>query len=110
MLPPLLPIGMSSILYLFLIYILAMGFWQLFSIRVGKTIHVKSLVPLGAAAVVVSVIAFVQHYRRVFEAIEQAGDISPSIVAAGFKGAFSYPILGLLCLAIAYVFKYANGK
>ena len=108
MLPPLLPLGFSSLLYLFLLYILGTGFWQLISIRRGKSIHVKSLVPLGAAAVVVSIIAFVQHYRMVFKTIEEKGDISPAIVAEGLKDAFDYPTLGLLCLAIALVFKYVN--
>lgn len=110
MLPPLLPIGMSSILYLFLFYILGMGLWQLIAIRTGKEIRIKSLVPLGAAAVVVSAIAFVQQYQMVFEAIEQVGDLSPAIVAAGLKDAFAYPILGLLCLACAFLFKYMNSK
>jgi hypothetical protein len=110
MLPPLLPLGFGSMLYLFLTYIICMGCWQFYLIRSGKEFRIKSLVPLGAAAVVVSFIAFVQHYRMVFKSIEQQGDISPAIVAAGFKEAFDYPTLGLLCLAIAFIFKYVNSR
>jgi hypothetical protein len=110
MLPPILPIGFSSILYLFLLYIIGTGFWQFFSLQTGKQVRIKSLVPLGAAALVISLIVFVQQYRMVFQSIEEQGDISPGIVAAGFKDALSYPIMGLLSLAMAFVFKYLNNK
>ena len=43
-----------------------------------------------------------------FEAIEAAGDISPSIVAGALKAVWAYPILGMLTLAISCVFRYVN--
>lgn len=109
-LPPLLPIGFSAILYLILIYILGMGLWQFIAPRIGREVRARSLVPLGAAAVVFGVIALIQHYRMAFGAIEEAGDISPSIVAGAFKDAYSNLTLGLLCLAIAFVFRFVNDK
>jgi hypothetical protein len=112
MLPSIFDLGFASILYLFLIYILGMGLWQFKSIRLKRDgeeeIKARSLVPLGAGATVIGFIALVQRYREAFDMIEAADDISPSIVASAFSGAFAYPTLGLLCLAISFVFKYLN--
>lgn len=112
MLPSIFELGFASILYLFLAYILGMGLWQFNTIRLkrdgAEPIKARSLVPLGAGATVIGFIALVQRYREAFELIELAGDISPSIVASAFSGALAYPTLGLLCLAISFLFKYMN--
>jgi hypothetical protein len=65
-------------------------------------------VPLGAAATVFGFIGMFNQYIDVFKAIELAGDISPSIIASGYGSGGSYPILGLLSLAVSYVFRYIN--
>ncbi|MEM7110281.1 MAG: hypothetical protein AAF519_18790 [Bacteroidota bacterium] len=68
------------------------------------------MVPLGWSAAVFGLIGSVRKYVITFDAIEQAGDISPSIVAAGFGSGGSYFVLGLLSLAIAFFFKFLNQK
>lgn len=112
MLPSLFDFGFASILYLFLAYILGMGLWQFRQIRLlnenEESVHARSLVPLGWAAVAMGFVALIQRYREAFDLIEAAGDISPSIVASAMSAALSYPTLGLLCLAISFLFKYFN--
>ena len=68
----------------------------------------RSVVPLGWAGTAVGFIGLFKQYTDAFEMIEAAGDISPSIVAGALGSGFSYPMLGFLCLAIGYVFKFVN--
>ena len=68
----------------------------------------RSAVPLGWAAAAVGIAGLFQQYLTGFEMIEAAGDISPSIVASALRSGFAYPVLGFLCLAIGYVFKFVN--
>ena len=40
--------------------------------------------------------------------IEEAGDISPALVAGAISGAITYPILGLVILGVSFLFKHLN--
>lgn len=109
--PSLFESGIATLLYLFLFFIVGMGLWQFvqpyFKSQVSER-KLKSLIPLGAAATVLGVIGIIQGYINTMEIIEAAGDISPAIVAQGFKNSFSYGVLGLLSLAASFAFKYLN--
>jgi hypothetical protein len=89
-----------------------MGLWQFiksrYLLKSGESMQLRSLIPLGLAAAAFGFIGLFMEYREAFELIEAAGDISPSIVAGAFKAGWSYPILGLLSLAISCVFRYIN--
>ena len=104
--------NISLLLYSFLGFIVAMGLWQFiksrYLLKSGESMQLRSLIPLGLAAAAFGFIGLFMEYREAFELIEAAGDISPSIVAGAFKAGWSYPILGLLSLAISCVFRYIN--
>jgi hypothetical protein len=110
--PPLYESNASLILYAFLSYIIVMGLWQFvksrYLLKEGESMQMRSLIPLGVAAVAFGFIGLFFQYTDAFEAIEAAGDISPSIVAAALKSAWSYPALGFLSLATSCVFRYVN--
>ncbi len=103
--------GIATILYLFLFFIVGMGLWQFiqryFKSQASER-RLKSLIPLGAASTVLGVIGIIQGYINTMETIEAVGDISPAIVAQGFKNSLAYGVLGLLSLAASFVFKYLN--
>ena len=105
-LPPIDELGYPTLMYLLIGYILLMGLLQLHEVKVEGKESKKSYVPLGGMALVLGIIAFIQKIRMAFDAIEAAGDISPQIVAANISGAYAYPTLGLIGLALAYLFKY----
>jgi len=90
----------------------ALGLWQFiksrYILKEGETMRFRSVVPLGWAGTAVGFIGLFKQYTDAFEMIEAAGDISPSIVAGALGSGFSYPMLGFLCLAIGYVFKFVN--
>jgi hypothetical protein len=102
----------AVILYMFLLLIVFVGGWQFIQIRYllkeGETLRFRSVVPLGWAAVALGFVGLFLQYSTAFEAIEMAGDISPAIVAAAMRPAFSYPMLGFLCMAISYIFRFVN--
>ena len=103
--------GIATILYLFLFFIVGMGLWQfiqIYFISHASERRLKSLIPLGSAATVLGVIGIIQGYINTMETIEAVGDISPAIVAQGFKNSFSYGVLGLLSLAASFIFRYLN--
>lgn len=109
-LPYLFHSNVSLLLYAMLIYISVVGLLQFIKARYllkpGDSMIFRSLVPLGVAAAVLGFVGLFVQYRESFEAIELAGDISPFIVAASMKDAFTYPIMGLLTLSISYVFRF----
>ncbi len=111
-LPYLFHSNVSLLLYAMLLYISIVGLLQFIKVRYllkpGDSMIFRSLVPLGVAAAVLGFVGLFVQYRESFEAIELAGDISPSIVAASMKDAFTYPIMGLLTLCISYVFRFLN--
>ncbi|MFY0599149.1 MAG: hypothetical protein JXR03_05725 [Cyclobacteriaceae bacterium] len=107
-LPPLFEIGFSSMMYLILIYIFFMGLYQYYKVKVKKEDFDRSFISLGALALIIGVIAYIQSIRDIFDAIAAAGDISPSLIAAGLSNTYSYPTLGLICLGLAYLFRYIN--
>jgi|SRR5688572_32932168 len=111
-LPSILQSNISLLLYAFLAFIVVMGLWQFiksrYLLKSGESMQLRSLIPLGLAAAAFGFIGLFMEYRDAFELIEAAGDISPSIVAGAFKAGWSYPILGLLTLAISCVFRYIN--
>ncbi|MEP4091054.1 hypothetical protein [Reichenbachiella sp.] len=107
-LPPIFQLGFSSLIYLILIYILIMGGYQYYIIRVKGGEYKRSFVPLGVVALILGIIAYIQKIRQAFDSIAEMGDISPSLVAGAISDTYSYPTLGLLCLGIAYLIKYLN--
>jgi hypothetical protein len=111
-LPPFFESGISMLLYLILLSILVLGLWQFlksrYILKEREAMRFRSVVPLGWAGAAVGFIGLFKRYSDAFEMIEEAGDISPSIVAGALHSGFSYPMLGFLCLAISYVFKFVN--
>ncbi len=73
-LPPLSEIGFSSIAWLILAYIVIMGFYQLYQIRVKKEEFKKTFVPLGYVALIFTAIAYFTSMKEAFDAIAAAGD------------------------------------
>jgi nicotinamide riboside transporter PnuC len=104
--------GISIILYLFLLLIIILGLWRFITCRYllkdEQSVRFRSVVPLGWAAVAIGFIGLFKQYYEAFQAIEAAGDISASIVAEAMGSAFTYPLLGFLCLAFSYVFQFVN--
>src|SRR4051812_11704803 len=87
--------GFAIILYMFLLFIVAVGLWQFvksrYLLKEGESMRMRSLIPLGGAAAAFGIVGLLKHYADAFEAIEIAGDISPSIVAGALRSAMSYP-------------------
>jgi hypothetical protein len=110
--PSLLQSNVSLLLYVLLAYIVIMGTWQFiksrYLLKPGESMRLRSLIPLGLAAAAFGFIGLFMEYSDAFEAIEAAGDISPTIVAGALKAVWTYPVLGLLTLAISCVFRYVN--
>ena len=107
MLPGIFEYVWSPVLYLVLLFLLYKGVWQ-FLVNRKKGVKSRSLVPIGAIGLILSFIAYFDAMRASFDAITAAGDISPSLVAGSISSNQSLPILGLVCLAISYFFKYVN--
>jgi hypothetical protein len=111
-LPSIFDSGIAFILYAFLVFIVGTGLWQFvksrYLLKEGEEIHLRSLIPLGGAAAAFGFIGLYKQWSDAFEAIELAGDISPSIVAAAMSAGVSYPALGFLILAISCVFRFVN--
>ncbi|WP_339815002.1 hypothetical protein [uncultured Imperialibacter sp.] len=109
--PPIIEMGFSPLLYLLLFYILYLGMKAFFVLRIRKEPYADNparIVYLGAAASVIGIIACIQKYREAMEAIESAGDISPSLVAGSISEAFAYPTLGFFCLALSFLFRFVS--
>ncbi len=103
--------GIAFILYVLLVFIVAMGIWQFIISRyLAETTKPRSLVPLGGAAAAFGFIGLYSQWSEAFEAIEMAGDISPAIVAGALHNGVSYPTFGFLILAISLVFRYVNSR
>lgn len=106
-LPSILEFGWSSILYLILVFIFYKGLYHLIVLR-KQEVQAKSLVPIGAMGLVFGFLGYIQKIDESVDAISAAGDISPALVATSISQSYSYPTLGLLCLAASYLFKYVN--
>ncbi|UII24000.1 hypothetical protein [Fulvivirga ligni] len=106
MLPPLFDSWISISLYLLLVFIIIQGIRQYLAKDEDSPERKRSLIPLGAIGVIFGAIGYAKVYRDAFDAIAAAGDISPTIVASALRNGASYPILGLLCLAVTFAFKY----
>ncbi len=104
-LPNPLDFGFSTLVYLILIYIFWLGISHLIR-PTEETDNHKKIIWLGAIGLVVAVMGYVFEMRQAFSAIEEAGDVSPALVASAIKDATSQPILGLLCLATSFTFKF----
>lgn len=85
-----------------------MGVYQYFVVKIQRKEYNKSFVSLGAVALIIGIIAYIQEIRQAFDAIAEAGDVSPILVASAISDTYSYPTLGLLCFGLAYLFKYLN--
>lgn len=107
-LPLLNELGFSSISYLILAYILIMGFYQFHKVRIKRLAYKKTFVPLGYVALIFAIMDYILQMKEAFEAIADAGDISPALVAGGISQSFNHLFLGLLTLAISYIFRYLN--
>lgn len=101
----------AAVLYLILFYILIIGFLQYYKPeRLTLPIFKKSLVPVGIIGLAVGFWSLVYTIQQAFDAIEAAGDISPSMVAGGIASGYAYIYLGILCLIVSLVFYYFNHK
>jgi hypothetical protein len=102
----------AVVLYMFLLFIVAVGSWQFvksrYQLKEGESMRMRSLIPLGGAAAAFGIVGLLKHWADAFEAIELAQDISPAIVAEAMKSAVSYPFLGFFILAVSCVFRYVN--
>lgn len=102
---------LAAILYLILFYILIIGFLQYYKPeRLTLAIFKKSLVPVGIIGLAVGFWSLVYTIQQTFDAIQAAGDISPSMVAGGITSGYPYLYLGILCLIVSLVFYYFNHK
>ena len=101
-------LSFSSISWLVLIYILVMGFYQFYQVRIKKATFAKNLVPLGYMALIFTIIDYILGMQNAFEAIAEAGDISPALVAGSMSFAMNSLFLGLITLAVSYLFRYIN--
>ena len=99
---------LASALYLLLLFIIYKGLAQYIKqTRYGAT-KSRSLIPLGAVGLILGIIGYIRGYTMTFEAIEAVGDISPELVANSLGQNTSYPVLGLVTLAVTFVFRYLN--
>ena len=93
-------------------YIIVKGLFQFiksrYLLKQGESMNLRSLIPLGLAAIALGLVGLFLEYTVAFETIEATQDISPSIVASAIKEAFSYPILGFLTFSISCVFRFVN--
>lgn len=104
----------SIVAYIMLVLIVGMGTWQFFSKQFVKKARFLSwsLVPLGLASLSFSLIGMIKSYVVAFHAADAVGEMSKvqlsHAIVHGFLNGAPYPILGLLCLGISFVFKYIN--
>ena len=101
-------LSFSSISLLILIYIVIIGSYQFYSITIKKVEFRKNLIPLGYVALIFTIIDYFIGMKTAFEAIAEAGDISPSLVAGEIANSTNYLFLGLITLAVSYLFRYIN--
>ena len=109
-LPFLFQSGYSIIMYLMLFLIISLGLWQFFQIKTNKVDTVRSLVPIGVISTCLGIIAYFMQVSFAFDALAEAGDISPALVAGALSKATVYLILGMLTLATSYLFRFVNQK
>lgn len=98
----------SIVLFGLLLLIVILGIVQFVRIKTGKVDKVRSLVPVGALAITIGILGYINGMIDAFNAIEAAGDISPQIVAASFSNVGEYLVLGLISLAFSFVFRFVN--
>lgn len=99
----------ATVLYLILVYILIIGLLQYYKPeRLNVSVLRKSLIPIGVIGLAVGFWSLVYTIQQAFDAIEAAGDISPSLVAGGISSGYPCLYLGILCLIISLVFYYFN--
>ncbi|WP_040496933.1 hypothetical protein [Fulvivirga imtechensis] len=104
----------SVVLYLCLFLIFGIGLWQSLNKHLFRKpgLSGHSLVPLGLTALTFGVIGLVKGYMDVLQAADAAGEMTKiqlahALVHGSLAGA-PFPILGLLCLGLSFVFKYIN--
>lgn len=103
--------GFATALYLLLMYILVVGFLQHYRMEwLRHPVLRRSLIPVGVIALATGFWGLIRNTQETFDAIEAAGDISPSLVAAGISSGYPLLHLGLLCLILSLVFYYFNHK
>ncbi|NMM47513.1 MotA/TolQ/ExbB proton channel family protein [Marinigracilibium pacificum] len=64
-------------------------------------VSIRLIWVLGLISFILSLAGYVYEIRLAFEAIEQAGDIQPSLVARGIKEALIIPIAGIFILVFS---------
>ena len=104
----------SIVLYIFLFLIFGIGLWQSVDKYIFKRskLSTHSLVPLGLAALTFGFIGLIKGYMDALQAADAVGEMTKiqlahALVHGSLLGA-PYPILGLLCLGLSFVFKYVN--
>lgn len=93
-----------------MIFIIYKGVLQYIRKAKSSDIKSRSLIPLGAVGLILGIIGYIRGYSQAFEAIEAAADINPQIIANSVGNSIAYPVLGLLILAISFMFQYLNQK
>ena len=107
-LPPIYELGFATAMYGLLLYIIYVGVRQYYYVHFQQRSVRNTLVWLGAFGMVLGIIAFLNKYRQAMSMIEEAGDISPALVAGAISGAITYLILGLVILGVSFLFKHLN--
>ena len=99
-------------LYALLAYILIVGIIQFVYLQRGKRLEhpllKRSLVSVGAVTLIVGVLGYINNQQVAMDTIAIAGDISPSLVAAGMSHGYPLISIGLVGLGLSFVFKYLN--
>ncbi|MEL6561839.1 MAG: hypothetical protein AAFQ94_26875 [Bacteroidota bacterium] len=101
-------LSFSSISWLILLYVLYLGSYQFYQIKIKKAPYRKNIVPLGYLALIFTIIDYILGMKTAFETIAEAGDISPALVAGSMSYSMNSLFLGLITLAITYLFQYIN--
>ncbi len=108
-LPPFTDSAMSVFMYLSTAYILVCAITALYfriKLSAAPGWAVRPVVWLGAANAALGLFGFFLNYTQAMQAIQAAGDISPSILAGAYVLSGSYPVLGFLSLSIAFLFQF----
>ena len=99
-----------GILTLLLLIILAMAVYRALQLKEGKVEHettfrhnLTRIKSVGLFALVFGILAQLMGLYQAFSAIEQAGDISPALLAGGLKVSTISTIYGIIIFLASYL-------